>query len=115
MQHSRYISSSAVANNSIAVLANGPCSYCDMYFYCYSEATTGRAYLRFPNNVRIDTDHNYEDVTVQQTHPPGVRVNNLRYKTPDYFGVYTCEMPDSRGSVLHFSVVWYTSLPGMHY
>lgn len=112
--YSRYISSSAVANNTIAVRTNGPCSHCDMYFYCHSEATRGTAYIRFPNNARIYSNSRYADMRVYQENPSGVRAYNYPRWTPDYFGVYTCEAPDSRGNILHFSIVWYSSTPGTH-
>ena len=113
--HSEYISSSAVPNNSIAVVKYSSCYYCRMHFHCYSEASTGAAYIRFPNNYRQYSTSGSYNMRVYQTSPAGVYAYNYRHSSPSYTGVYTCEIPDSRGNTLHFSIVWFTSLPGEYF
>jgi len=55
-----------------------------------------------------------EGQSSQRSRTQGVYAFNYQYSSPSYTGVYTCEIPDSRGNTLHFSVVWYSSLPGLH-
>ena len=108
---SKYISSSAVPNNSIVVPKSSGSRRLD--FYCYSEASSGTAYIKFPNGNKEDSSARYNDVVVEQISGT-VGVHAYTYKTynPQLYGVYTCEIPDSTGALLHFSIVIYYTLPG---
>lgn len=114
MVYSHNITNSAVCNNSIVVPKSQTGTDRKLDFYCYSEVCSGTAYIQFSNGNKIDNSARYNDVVVEQVSGAAV-VPAYTYKTnsPQLYGVYTCEVPDSTGSLLHFSIVVYYTLPGV--
>ena len=108
---SQNTSNSAVFNNSIVVPKSTPHK---LDFYCYSEASSGTAYIQFPNGDRIDSSGQYNGMVIEQIPgTSGVHAYNYKTNYPQLYGVYTCEIPDSTGVLLHFSIVIYYTLPGV--
>ena len=104
----------AVTNNSL-IVQRSRCYYCKVNVYCYSNSTSvNTGYYIFPNGGRI-SDSRYYDYTVDQRSYSGVRIRSYRYDTPDIWGIFTCEIPDSEGNTVETSIGIYSSMPSKHY
>ena len=104
IEHSRYVSNRAATNNSLIEWTN--------YFsvQCYSNSTSGdRAYFRFPDGSRVYSDSDHYDYSIGQLSYTGVQISY--YSTPDINGIFTCEVPDSRGIMVETSIGIYFSTP----
>ena len=111
VQRSRYIRSSAVANNSLIVRGSSSSYYIDAQ--CYSNSTLGStAYFRFPDGSREYSDSNENYYRIEQLSYTGVRISRYssRYN-PNIYGIFTCEVPDSRGITIETSIGIYSSRP----
>ena len=111
--HSKYISGQFLRNNSIIIPKSTACSGCTLNFFCLSEAPTGIAYVTFPDGSSRNTSDNYLNMIVEMQ--PGTtdfQVYNYKTYKPLLYGVYTCEVFDIFGPMLHYSVVIHSILPG---
>ena len=105
----------AVPNNDLIVQRSCSNNFCKVDFYCYSNSSsTSVGYIYYPNNVRRYSGH-YYDITVSRQSPAGIRATNEYTRTPDVWGIYTCQIPDSRGSMLEKNIGIYSSMPSMYY
>ena len=106
IQQSRYINNRAATNNS---LIGGTSSY---YFIaqCYSNSTSGdRAYFRFPDGDRVYSESNHYSYSIGQLNYTGVQISRRYW--PNIYGIFTCEVPDSRGIMVETSIGIYSSRP----
>ena len=114
IEHSRYHSNTAVTNNSLIVSGSSSCRGCRVNVYCYSNTTSSNVgYVIFPNGGRVYSDRDYRDMSVYRVNPSGIHFYNYRSYTIDYYGIYTCELPDTEGNTLEISVGIYSSIPSM--
>ena len=106
----------AVANNSLIVQKSSSCSYCKVDVFCYSNSTSSNTgYYIFPNADRISSDSRRYDYTVDQRSYSGVRIRSYSSRTPDIWGIFTCEIPDSEGNTVETSIGIYSSMPSKLY
>ena len=109
---SYYLNNMAVANNSLIVQKSSSCSYCKVDVYCYSNSTsTSAGYYIFPNDVRQYSISDYYDYIVDRQSYSGIRIINYASNTPDIWGIFTCELPDSVGNTVETSIGIYSSMP----
>ena len=111
VQRSYYISSSAIANNSYIVRGTSSSSYINVY--CYSNATSGgTGYFKYPNGVRQYSTSNYHYYRIEQLSYTGVSISrSSSWSSPNIYGIFTCEVPDSRGVTVETSIGIYSSRP----
>ena len=117
VHHSYYYdsTSTAVANNSLILRKTRTCYYCKVDIVCHSNSTSQTVgFYIYPNGARIYSNGNYYNYTAYRTGYSGIRLRNYRYDTPIYYGIFTCELPDSEGNTLHTSIGIYTSMPSKH-
>ena len=111
---SNYHNYVGVANNSLIIRESSSCSRCSIDLYCYSNSTLSSAgYIIFPNGGRVYSDSSYYSMSVFRTSPSGINMYNRYYYYPGYYGIYTCELPDSEGNTLEASIGIYSSTPSM--
>ena len=106
---SRYLNNSHVANNSMISLKTGSIIFS---FYCYSNSSSSSVgYLRYPNGNAYYSEQ--YDVYVNRVNLSGIQVYNTRYYDPNYYGIYTCELPDAEGNTIYtaIGIYSYNSLP----
>lgn len=111
--NSRYYQNEAVSNNAL-IVQQLSCDYnCRKFeFYCYSNSSsTNVGYIYYPNNVKYSSSSSSYYVTVSRMSPAGIYARNYDTRTPRYWGIYTCEMPDSQGSTLERNIGIYSSMP----
>ena len=111
VEHSQYISNSAVANNTAVRLKTVYCDNCRLSFYCLSNSTknTPKATLLDPRGRKFPTQETY-GLRVNWVNSSGFYTHNNGYDIPGQ-GIYTCEMPDSNGNLLMLSIgVYHNSL-----
>ena len=111
VQRSYYIRNRAVANNSLIVRGTSSLYYINVH--CYSNSTLGNtAYFRFPDGVRQYSSSSYNYYRIGQLSYTGVSIS--RYSSsyyPRIYGIFTCEVPDSRGITVETSIGIYSSMP----
>ena len=113
MLHSKYISSQFLRNNSIVIPKSTACSGCTLNYFCLSEVTTGTSYITFPNGYSTNSSNIYLNMVVEmQRGTTDFQVSNYKTFKPLLYGVYTCEVFDIFGPMLHYSVVVHSVLPG---
>ena len=64
-----------------------------------------------PNNARRYSESSYYYYNIFREGYSGIRLRNYRYEHPNYFGISTCELPDSEGNTLETSIGIYSSMP----
>lgn len=113
IEESEYIGY-GVPNNSFVVSKSTTCTNCRLDIYCCSEASTGTAYVEFPDSVTKESSDDYNNIVVEQlSDTAGVRVYNYKSYMPQLAGLYTCHVPSLQGETLASSVVVYgNDLPG---
>lgn len=113
MDESYYYDDKAVANNSVIVKKPHSCRYCKIIFYCYSNSSSSSVgYIRFPHyNTLVYSDNSWNYWEVYRQSPSGIRVRNYYYSDPYYWGILTCEIPDSNGNTLEICAGVYSSMP----
>ena len=114
VHHSQYFASTsgAVANNSLIVLKPYTCSYCRIYLDCYSNSTLQSVgYFLFSNGARLHSNTDYYDYNINRLTNSGIRLRSYSTSTPDLFGIFTCELPDSEGNTVETSIGIYSSTP----
>ena len=111
---SNYISSTAVANNSLIVSGSSYyCQGCSVNIHCYSNSTLSNVgYMVFPGGGRTYSTGSY-GIYINRQQPAGISTENRRYDYPHYYGIYTCEIPDSTGHQLNYSIAIYFIMPSM--
>ena len=116
---SYYLNNVAVANNSLIVPKQSSCYY-DYYnyncrtvnVYCYSNSSLSNVgYYVFPNHVRQYSTSDYYDYQVNRQAYSAIHIGNIVSSSPDIWGIFTCEMPDSEGSTVKTSIGIYSSMP----
>ena len=108
---SYYLNNVAVTNNSL-IVQKSSCYYCRVAVYCYSNSTSSTTgYYIFPNGHRRSSDSRHYDYTVDQQSYSGVRIRSYRHDTPNIWGIFTCEIPDSDGNTVETSIGIYSSMP----
>ena len=111
VEHSQFISNSAVANNTAVRLTSVDCENCRLSFYCLSNSTTNtsKAILQYPSGRKFPTQELYS-LRVNWVNSSGFYAHNNGRYIPGQ-GIYTCEMPDSNGNLLMLSIgVYHDSL-----
>ena len=112
VRYSEYINGMAVKNNSLIVQKQSSCRYCKVDIYCYSNSSSQNVgYYLSPNGGRVYSNSDYYDYTIQRTGYGGVRMHNYYDYTPDIWGIFTCQLPDSEGNTLETSIGIYSSMP----
>ena len=112
VERSRYITNRAVPKNSLIVKGISSSTYINVH--CYSNSTSGRtAYFRFPDGSRVYSDSNHYYYSVSRLSYSGVQISRYYryYYDPDIYGIFTCEVPDSRGITVKTSIGIYSSMP----
>lgn len=114
IEESEYISGHGVPDNSFIVAKSTSCTNCRLDIYCCSEASSGTAYIEFPDSVRKESSDDYNNIVVEQlSDTAGVRVYNYQTYLPQLYGVYTCHAPSLQGEITATSVAVYgNDLPG---
>ncbi|CAI8023922.1 hypothetical protein GBAR_LOCUS13949 [Geodia barretti] len=111
VQRSYYIRDRAVANNSFILKGTMSSTYINVY--CYSNSTSGgTGYFKLSDGVRQYSTSNYNNYRIGQLSNTGVSI--ARYSSsyyPQIFGIFTCEVPDSRGVTVETSIGIYSSMP----
>ncbi|CAI8023925.1 hypothetical protein GBAR_LOCUS13950 [Geodia barretti] len=111
VQGSYYIRDREVANNSF--ILRGTSSTTCINVYCYSNSTSGgTGYFKLSDGVRQYSTSNYNYYRIGQLSNTGVSI--ARYSSsyyPQIFGIFTCEVPDSRGITVETSIGIYSSMP----
>ena len=108
---SYYLNNVAVTNNSL-IVQKSSCYHCKVDVYCYSNSTSSSTgYYIFPNNDRKSSDSHHYSYTVDQQTYSGVRIRSYYWNTPDIWGIFTCEIPDSEGNTVETSIGIYSSMP----
>ena len=64
-----------------------------------------------PNNARRYSESSYYYYNIFREGYSGIRLRNYGYNQPSYFGISTCELPDSEGNTLETSIGIYSSMP----
>ena len=114
VRYSNHINQLPVGNNSLILQKTSRCRYCKIEVYCYSNSTSSSVgYYKFPNNQRIYSNNDYYDYTIDRITPSGIRIRNYYYETPDIWGIFTCELPDSEGNTVDTSIGIYSSMPSI--
>ena len=105
----------AVPNNAL-IVRDSSCSYsCQVDFYCYSNSSSSSVgYIIFPNGGQVYNDYDYYDMSVSRVSPAGIRAHNYHNYNPDYWGIYTCQIPDSLGRNIVRNIGIYSSMPSMY-
>ena len=112
VRYSYYLNNMAVANNSLIVQKSSSCYNCKVDVYCHSNSTlTSAGYYIFPNDARQYSIYDYYDYSVAREAYSGIRINNYGSLTPDIWGIFTCEIPDSEGNTVETSIGIYSSMP----
>ena len=115
MDDSYYVNHMAVGNNSLIVINPHSCRNCKVDVYCYSNSTSPNVgYYMFPNGGRVYNDYSHYYYAISRLSYSGVRIYNYNYSTPNIRGIFTCEIPDSKGNTIETSIGIYSSMPGMH-
>ena len=79
--------------------------------HCYSNSTsTNIGYYIFPDGISKYSTFDYLDYRVNRE-TSGVYIQAERYNTPDIWGIFTCEIPDSDGNIVETSIGIYSSTP----
>ena len=113
---SYHVNNLAVNNNSLIVQKPNSCYYCKIDIYCYSNSTSSSVgYYKFPTNQRVDSDGRHYDYTIGRINPSGIRIRSYSTRTPDVWGIFTCELPDSEGNTVETSIGIYSSMPSIYY
>lgn len=111
---SYYFDSKPVANNTLIVKKSYSCNYCEIAFYCYSNSSSSSVgHVRFPTNTLLSDYREWNHWNIGRQSPSGILVRNYRYYDPYYWGIFTCEIPDSNGITLEVSIGAYSSMPSM--
>ena len=111
---SYYVNGAVVANNTLIVQKPGSCSYCKVDVFCYSNSTSSDVgYFTLSNGARHYSMRGSYDYVVVRQNPSGVRIYSYTTRTPDIWGIFTCELPDSEGNTVETSIGIYSSMPGM--
>ena len=114
VSNSHHVNQLPVSNNSLIVQKPNSCYYCKIDVYCYSNSTSSSVgYYKFPNNQRIYSNNDYYDYTIGRITSSGIRIRSYRYDTPDIWGIFTCELPDSEGNTVEASIGIYSSMPSI--
>ena len=88
------------------------CSYCRVDLICHSNSTSQSVgYYIFPNGARLYSNSDYGDYNIFRDGYSGIRVRSYSSSTPDYYGIFTCELPDSEGNTLYTSIGIYSYMP----
>ena len=64
-----------------------------------------------PNNARRYSESSYYYYNIFREGYSGIRLRNYAHYQPSYFGISTCEIPDSEGNTLETSIGIYSSMP----
>ena len=110
---SRYLNNIHVANNSMISLKTESYYYyiTKFSFYCYSNSSTSSVgYLRYPNGNAYYSNQQYY-VYVNRVSPSGIKAycSNRNNYNPNYYGIYTCELPDAEGNTIFTAIGIYSS------
>lgn len=114
--NSYYTRNKPVSNNALIVQQSSCYSNCrKVDFYCYSNSTSSSVgYVYFPNNVRYYSSSSNYYMTVSRVSPGGIHIYNYYRNSPSVWGIYTCQIPDSRGRTLERNIGVYSSTPSMY-
>ena len=86
-------------------------SYYAYDVYCYSNSTSSNVgYYLFPNGGKYYSGYNNVQ-TLRQT-PSGIRLH-FSSSSGGYWGIFTCQIPDSNGNTVETSIGIYSSTPGI--
>ena len=109
-----------MANNSLIVANLYDCGSCsgDIDVYCYSNSTlsnVGHVINRYGKKLKNNTTINSVSAFRFRVNPSGIliKISNESDSHPYYYGIYTCELPESEGNTLEASIGIYESLPCM--
>lgn len=89
---------------------------CKIDLHCYSNSSSSSVgYIYFPNGRRYSSSYTYYYyMVVSRVSPSGILTYNYRHYDPDYWGIYTCQIPDSNGRTLETNIGIYSSMPSMY-
>lgn len=114
--NSNYHKNTAVPNNAL-IVRQSSCSYScyKVHFYCYSNSSSSSVgYIIFPNGGQVYNTYDYGDMSVFRTSPAGMYAHNYHRYTPDYWGIYTCQIPDSLGRNIERNIGIYAKYVPKH-